>query len=121
MPYEIGSSAIFKKPNFTILSRDFRYERDGWMDFFFFFRNEKLSGDRDTFERVYITQDGSLRLDNVSPEDEGKYVCHAENHQGKVNAASSLTVHCKCTKIYISLYISTVVCNVNSFFMYIYL
>ncbi|XP_001948027.2 protein sax-3 [Acyrthosiphon pisum] len=57
------------------------------------YRNEKLSGDRDTFEHVYITQDGSLRLDNVSPEDEGKYVCHAENHQGKVNAASSLTVH----------------------------
>ncbi|XP_050532372.1 roundabout homolog 2-like [Daktulosphaira vitifoliae] len=57
------------------------------------FRNEKLSGDRDTFEHVYITQDGSLRLDNVSPEDEGKYVCHAENHQGKVNAASTLTVH----------------------------
>lgn len=40
-------------------------------------------------------QDGSLRLDNVSPEDEGKYVCHAENHQGKVNAASTLTVHCE--------------------------
>jgi len=59
------------------------------------FRNEKLSGDRDTFEHVYITQEGSLRLDNVSPEDEGKYVCHAENHQGKVNAASSLTVHCE--------------------------
>uniref|UniRef100_A0A2S2Q4Y0 Roundabout 2 n=1 Tax=Sipha flava TaxID=143950 RepID=A0A2S2Q4Y0_9HEMI len=57
------------------------------------YRNEKLSEDRDTFEHVYITQDGSLRLDNVSPEDEGKYVCHAENHQGKVNAASSLTVH----------------------------
>ncbi|VVC43054.1 Hypothetical protein CINCED_3A018710 [Cinara cedri] len=56
------------------------------------YRNEKLSGDRDTFEHVYITQDGSLRLDNVSPEDEGKYVCYAENHQGKVNAASSLTV-----------------------------
>lgn len=58
-------------------------------------RNEKISGDRDTFEHVYITQDGSLRLDNVSPEDEGKYVCHAENHQGKVNAASTLTVHCE--------------------------
>ncbi|XP_050437728.1 protein sax-3-like [Adelges cooleyi] len=57
------------------------------------YRNEKLSGDKDAFEHVYITQDGSLRLDNVSPEDEGKYVCHAENHQGKVNAASTLTVH----------------------------
>lgn len=65
-------------------------------------RSEKtFSGDRDTFEHVYITQDGSLRLDNVSPEDEGKYVCHAENHQGKVNAASFLTVHCEYTYLYL--------------------
>lgn len=59
------------------------------------YRNEKISGDRDAFEHVYITQDGSLRLENVGPEDEGKYVCHAENQHGKVNAASSLTVHCE--------------------------
>ncbi|KAK6632671.1 hypothetical protein RUM43_013441 [Polyplax serrata] len=43
--------------------------------------------------RAQITRDRSLLITHVSPEDEGIYICDAENVVGKITARASLTVH----------------------------
>lgn len=45
--------------------------------------------------RVHILEDRSLRLENVTPEDEGEYSCEADNAVGTVTASATLTVYCK--------------------------
>nr|CAD7430496.1 unnamed protein product [Timema monikensis] len=43
--------------------------------------------------RAQILDDKSLRIEHVNPEDEGLYICDAENVVGSVSARASLTVH----------------------------
>ncbi|XP_039283928.1 roundabout homolog 2 isoform X2 [Nilaparvata lugens] len=43
--------------------------------------------------RAHILDDKSLRIEHVTPEDEGLYICDAENVVGSVSARASLTVH----------------------------
>ncbi|XP_028286350.1 contactin-1a isoform X2 [Parambassis ranga] len=42
--------------------------------------------------RVFIWENGSLEILNVTPADEGKYTCFAENDRGKANSTGSLLV-----------------------------
>ena len=50
-------------------------------------------------ERVYILEDRSLRLDNISLTDEGEYSCEAVNAIGTISATGNLTVLCNYTNI----------------------
>lgn len=43
--------------------------------------------------RAEILNDKSLRIDQVATEDEGVYICHAENVVGSVSARAALVVH----------------------------
>ncbi|XP_054285498.1 roundabout homolog 2-like [Macrosteles quadrilineatus] len=43
--------------------------------------------------RAHILEDKSLRIDSTVPEDEGIYICDAENDVGTVSARASLIVH----------------------------
>ncbi|KAK6638440.1 hypothetical protein RUM44_008869 [Polyplax serrata] len=43
--------------------------------------------------RVHIMEDRSLRLENVTPEDEGEYSCEADNAVGTVSASATLVVY----------------------------
>ncbi|XP_066991291.2 roundabout homolog 2 [Anabrus simplex] len=43
--------------------------------------------------RAQILDDKSLRIEHVTPADEGLYICDAENVVGSVSARASLTVH----------------------------
>lgn len=45
--------------------------------------------------RVHILEDRSLRLDDVTLEDEGEYSCVADNAVGAVTSSGTLTVFCK--------------------------
>lgn len=42
--------------------------------------------------RVFIWEDGSLEILNVTRADEGRYTCFAENDRGKSNSTGSLLV-----------------------------
>lgn len=42
--------------------------------------------------RIFIWEDGSLEIRNVTKSDEGKYTCFAENDRGKANSTGSLSV-----------------------------
>ncbi|XP_075998447.1 contactin-1a [Genypterus blacodes] len=42
--------------------------------------------------RVFILEDGSLEILNVTRSDEGRYTCFAENDRGKANSTGSLSV-----------------------------
>uniref|UniRef100_A0A672JLU9 Contactin-1a-like n=1 Tax=Salarias fasciatus TaxID=181472 RepID=A0A672JLU9_SALFA len=42
--------------------------------------------------RMFIWEDGSLEILNVTREDEGKYTCFAENNRGKANSTGTLVV-----------------------------
>uniref|UniRef100_A0A8D8SYU1 Roundabout homolog 2 n=1 Tax=Cacopsylla melanoneura TaxID=428564 RepID=A0A8D8SYU1_9HEMI len=43
--------------------------------------------------RARILDDKSLRIENVGPQDEGLYICDAENLVGSISSRASLTVH----------------------------
>lgn len=45
--------------------------------------------------RAHILEDKSLRVEQTVPDDEGIYICDAENDVGTVSARASLTVHCE--------------------------
>lgn len=45
--------------------------------------------------RAHILDDKSLRIERVIPEDQGTYICDAENEVGAISASAVLTVHCK--------------------------
>lgn len=42
--------------------------------------------------RVFIWEDGSLEILNVTRADEGRYTCFAENDRGKANSTGDLLV-----------------------------
>ncbi|KAI4877290.1 hypothetical protein NFI96_011836, partial [Prochilodus magdalenae] len=42
--------------------------------------------------RIFIWEDGSLEIHNITKSDEGKYTCFAENDRGKANSTGSLSV-----------------------------
>lgn len=44
------------------------------------------------FLRVFVWEDGSLEILNVTPADQGSYTCFAENDRGKANSTGSLLV-----------------------------
>jgi len=52
-------------------------------------------GNKMPFGRAQILDNKSLRIINVIAQDEGLYVCNAENDVGSEKAKASLTVHCK--------------------------
>lgn len=45
-------------------------------------------------DRVHILEDRSLRLEDVTIQDEGEYSCEADNVVGSITARGSLIVHC---------------------------
>lgn len=45
--------------------------------------------------RAQILDDKSLSIEHVSLEDEGIYICDADNLVGSISVRTSLTVHCK--------------------------
>lgn len=42
--------------------------------------------------RVFIWEDGSLEILNLTRADEGRYTCFAENDRGKANSTGALLV-----------------------------
>ena len=56
-------------------------------------------------ERLSILADRSLRLNSVTVEDQGDYICEADNRVGTISGFGTLTVHCKYN--YILLYTRT--------------
>lgn len=42
-----------------------------------------------------ILEDKSLRIERVTPQDQGIYICYAENDVGAISASATLIVHCK--------------------------
>ena len=51
----------------------------------------------DPTDRVHILEDRSLRLEGVTLNDEGEYICEADNAVGSITATGTLTVHCEYT------------------------
>jgi hypothetical protein len=49
----------------------------------------------DNADRVHILEDRSLKIDNITMEDVGEYICEADNGVGAIVAAGMLLVHCK--------------------------
>lgn len=45
--------------------------------------------------RVTVLQDRSLRLEQVTVQDEGEYTCDVDNVVGSLVASAVLTVHCE--------------------------
>jgi roundabout axon guidance receptor 2 len=45
--------------------------------------------------RAHILDDKSLRIERVNPQDQGTYICEAENGVGAISASATLTVHCE--------------------------
>ncbi|KAG5318211.1 ROBO2 protein, partial [Pseudoatta argentina] len=43
--------------------------------------------------RAHILNDKSLRIERVNPQDQGTYICDAENGVGAISASATLTVH----------------------------
>jgi len=51
-------------------------------------------GNKMPYGRAQILDNKSLRIINVIAQDEGLYICNAENDVGSEKAKASLTVHC---------------------------
>ena len=45
--------------------------------------------------RIDLLPDKTLRIEQVQPQDEGRYVCEAENPVGNVTASATITVQCE--------------------------
>lgn len=46
--------------------------------------------------RAQILDDKSLSIEHVTLQDEGVYICDADNLVGSLSVRTTLTVHCKC-------------------------
>ena len=51
--------------------------------------------DRMPVERINVLTDKTMRIEQVRPQDEGTYVCEADNIVGSVTASATVTVHCE--------------------------
>lgn len=47
--------------------------------------------------RAHILDDKSLRIEKVTSQDQGTYICDADNAVGAISASATLTVHCEYT------------------------
>lgn len=45
--------------------------------------------------RIKVLEDRGLKIDHVTPLDEGEYTCEADNSVGSLSVSAKLTVHCK--------------------------
>lgn len=45
--------------------------------------------------RIKVLEDRGLKIDHVTPQDEGEYTCEADNSVGTLSVTARLTVHCK--------------------------
>lgn len=45
--------------------------------------------------RAHILDNKSLRIERVTSQDQGVYICDAENGVGAISASATLTVHCE--------------------------
>lgn len=45
--------------------------------------------------RANILDDKSLRIERVTTDDQGTYICDADNSVGAISANATLTVHCE--------------------------
>lgn len=45
--------------------------------------------------RIRVLDDRALRIDHVTPQDEGEYICEADNSVGTLAVSAKLIVHCK--------------------------
>ncbi|XP_055334826.1 protein sax-3-like [Paramacrobiotus metropolitanus] len=50
--------------------------------------------------RFAVEEDGGLRIEHVSPSDEGAYVCQADNLHGSATATAHLTIHTRPTFLF---------------------
>ena len=51
--------------------------------------------DRMPVGRINVLTDKTLRIEPVRAQDEGTYVCEADNVVGSVTASATVTVHCE--------------------------
>lgn len=49
--------------------------------------------------RAHILEDKSLHIERVNPQDQGTYICEAENGVGTISASATLTVHCEYSNL----------------------
>lgn len=45
--------------------------------------------------RIRVLEDRGLKIDHVTPQDEGEYICEADNAVGTLSMSAKLTVHCE--------------------------
>ena len=104
---EEGEDKIFRceakgDPPPTILWRRERgHMPDGRCVFAHSFKGKQLYGLSHVFTvflslRTHILPEKSLQLTSLRVEDEGNYLCRAENEVGFVETTFTLTVHCEC-------------------------
>ena len=55
----------------------------------------RRSSGRIPLGRVIIREDRGLRIEGVTAEDHGTYICQAENIVGIIEASAQITVQCK--------------------------
>lgn len=72
--------------------------------------------------RAHILDDKSLRIERVTSQDQGTYICDAENGVGAISASATLTVHCE-QKIYsiVNSFLSFVSFLFFHFFFYLFI
>lgn len=49
--------------------------------------------------RAHILEDKSLHIERVNPQDQGTYICEANNGVGTISASATLTVHCEYSNL----------------------
>lgn len=51
-----------------------------------------MTASPDLSNSVFVWDDGSLEIVNVTKADDGLYTCYAENDRGKANSTGSLSI-----------------------------